>query len=179
MKKTWLNTLTVLLAISLFLTIFIGNAKYLGLNMDFHKKEFTKHNISQKVNTYFSSEHLEYIATDIITYMNDNRDQLSILINEQDIINQKEKIHLSEIKNMVKITLWTLNIAIVILIITFILLIKNREYKKISYAFIGSGIFTTIWIFFLKLTLSKNFVEYFDWFHRNCFSQLEHLNMLS
>ena len=118
----------IILALFLVVFIFLLNFRIYIFNQNFYEKEFDKLDIGKN---FDYGIHKEYIS--LINFLK-NKEELN-----PDFFNEKEIIHLNDVKNLIKI------VFIIFYIIFFTLiyfLLKNK--KILSEIFLLSGIITMI-----------------------------------
>jgi|SRR3989344_3668390 len=148
--------LKIIFIVSLVLLIISLNFKLLALNFNFYKKEFSKLNVYEKI------PDADKQALNLINYHN-NKEELS------NFFNDKEKLHLQDVKNLFQKLSLMFYISLILSIILLAYFIYTKKYKIIYFSFliVGILIFILIILFLIPLT---NFDKTFTQFHLILFS---------
>ncbi len=148
------KVLKILFVISIFLLIIFGNFKLYSLNFNFYKKEFLKLNIYDKIPE--ADKHV----LNLINYFKD-KEELNNFFNE------KEKLHLRDVKNLINIAFIIFYISLILFLIILIYFIYKKEYLIIKSSLMISSV---IVIFLLLLSTLINFDSFFINFHKIFFN---------
>ncbi len=141
----------ILLIIGLILFIFLLNFKLLVYNVDFYNKELDKLNIT------IPRELAETNVDNLISYFKSEKELTTNFFNE------KEKLHLSDVKDLINKTTTLFYIILVLLIILIAL-----NYKNLGKLLIFPGVISVLIIFLFYLI---NFESFFDnLFHKLLFN---------
>jgi integral membrane protein (TIGR01906 family) len=144
---------SIVLTLIIPLIILLTNFSLLAFNEHYYEKQYVKNGIYNKI----PKEQVDEATTQLINYLEWGKEL------QGDYFNQKEKLHLQDVRNIVKTLMIALCISIVAAAILAILLfIKNRRMLGISLIAGGSLTILLIIIFFLLLT---NFDYTFIKFH--------------
>ena len=135
--------------LTLILLIISLNFKLLALNFEFYKKEFSKFNVYEKIPD--ADKH----ALNLINYFKD-KEELSNFFNE------KEKLHLKDVKNLFKKIFLIFYISLILTISLLIYFIYKKYYKTIWSSFFIS---TLILIIIILLFFIIDFNYLFTKFH--------------
>ncbi|MBI2499689.1 TIGR01906 family membrane protein [Candidatus Woesearchaeota archaeon] len=141
----------VVLIIVLVLFIFLLNFKLLVYNTGFYDKEIDRLNIT------ISRELAETNINNLISYFKDEKELTTNFFNE------KEKLHLKDVKGLIN---KTLALFYIILILLIILIASN--YKNLKKPFILSGSITILIILLFYLINFENFFN--NTFHKVLFN---------
>ncbi|MBU2633894.1 MAG: DUF1461 domain-containing protein [Nanoarchaeota archaeon] len=142
----------ILIIILIFLIILL-NFKLLVFNDKFYDKEFMKNNMDsnlleenkEKLFDYFKGENLD-----------------------TDFFNEKEKLHLVDVKNLIQKTFILLYIVLIVFVLLLFYLIYNKKYLVIGDSFIFSGIITMGFLIILSLfSFSSLFYKFHLLFFKN------------
>lgn len=170
MKK--IINLVFILAVPL---IFITFTLALAANIPaLYEYGFNKYHISQS--TSLSIQDLEHIARAMPAYFNSNEEEINLIIGGKELFNEREKIHMVDVKGLVRLDYLVLLIlasfiAAYILSVAFIS--KNRlRWKSYFARLIWSSAITLGLILALALTLVFNFEGFFLMFHLVSFTNL-------
>ena len=126
--KNLLLTLTIIAFVILF------NFSFLVFNQDFYYKEFEKLKIYEK----FSQEEINQNTQELIDYLKNDQPL------ETGFFNEKEKLHLQDIKSLIDRTLFIFFLTIIVLVI---LLIINRKNLAKPFLFSGLGLISLVLLF--------------------------------
>ncbi len=135
--------------LTLILLIISLNFELLALNFEFYKKEFSKFNVYEKIPD--ADKH----ALNLINYFKD-KEELSNFFNE------KEKLHLKDVKNLFKKIFLIFYISLILTISLLIYFIYKKYYKTIWSSFFIS---TLILIIIILLFFIIDFNYLFTKFH--------------
>jgi integral membrane protein (TIGR01906 family) len=141
--------LKTLFIVSLIILIITLNFKLLSLNYDFYKKEFNK------LNVYDKFPDADKHALNLINYYKD-KEELSNFYNE------KEKLHLKDVKDLIKKLSLIFYLSLVSTILLLIYFVYKKNYKIILNLILSSSI--TLVLLTLILFLF-NFSNLFTNFH--------------
>ncbi len=155
MKKT-----SYLLIILLILLVFLLSYRLLVFNEVFYKKEFLKYNIYDK----FSKEEVDKNVNELVGYLN-NKNTL-----ETDFFNEKEKLHLKDVKSLIQTSFIIFDITLFLIIAILIYLIHKKYYVEILNSFFYASISTLILTIIIALFSLFNFNRFFTSFHLVLFS---------
>ncbi len=145
--------LLILLIINIIIFIILANFRFYIYNINYYDKEFSKLEIYEK---YEKNSVLEN-TKQLISYFKSN----SLLTTE--FFNQKEKLHLIDVKNLINKTIILFYISLVFLIV--LLLINKKELQK---SFFYSGIFLILITTILSLfQFSPIFIKFHQIFFNN------------
>ncbi len=125
--------LKILFVISLILFIITLNVKLFLFNFNVYQKEFTRQNI------YETIPDADKNALNLINYMN-NKEELN------DFFNEKEKLHLQDVKSLFNKDNLIFYIALILNILFLIYFIYIKDYKAIYSSFFISGIILILFI---------------------------------
>jgi len=141
----------LVLIVAVILFIFLLNFKLLVYNTDFYSKEL------DKLNIIIPRELAETNINNLISYFKDEKELTTNFFNE------KERLHLKDVKNLVGKTITLFYIILVLLIILIAL-----NYKKLGKPFILSGVVLILIIFLFYLINFENFFN--TTFHKLLFN---------
>jgi integral membrane protein (TIGR01906 family) len=143
--------LKIIFIISLVLLIITLNFKLISLNQSFYQKEFSRLNVYDKIPD--ADKH----ALNLINYLK-GKEELNSFFNE------KEKLHLLDIKNLIQYAFLLFYISLILVILFLIYLIYTKDYKIILNSIFIASLFTLLITLILSLTLI-NFNNSFTRFH--------------
>jgi len=132
------------LIIIIVLLIILLNFRFLVFNNKFYEKEFEKnqYNIDRNVLGYNKNILFDYFKN------NNNLDN--------SFFNEKEKLHLIDVKNLINIAFVILYILLIIFIILIFYLLYKKEYLIILDSFMFSGLSLIIFLIIISLFKFSN-----------------------
>jgi integral membrane protein (TIGR01906 family) len=143
--------LTVVIPIVIILLSFKVNA----FNLDFYNKEFVKYGIYEK----FSEEEVKQNVNELVNYLQ-GKDTLTT-----DFFNEKEKMHLNDVKNLITYASLIFYISLIIFILLTVYFIYTKKFKIAASSFIYGGVFTFVLFLILILAIKLDFNLVFTKFH--------------
>lgn len=147
----------ILLIILLPLTVILFNFKLMAFNLDFYQQEYLKLGVYDK----FSEEDVNKNTILLIDYLNDRNNNL-----ETDFFNEKEILHLKDVKNLIQTAYLLFYISLILVILLIFYFIYTKNYLLSSSSFIYGGALTILIILILFLS---NFNNLFTNFHLTFF----------
>ena len=158
----------------LILSVFLSVVDFYCFDSDFYSEEYTKLNTAEDIGV--SQDDLDLMTDDLLDYLKDYRDNLDLEVSVKGQVrqayNERETIHMADVKELYQSVLAIRNISLIISIILFVIMIYtkslagiNKAYIKILllYGFIFGFIglmclidFDSFWISFHKLFFTKN-----------------------
>ena len=149
-----------LLFISLSIFILFSGYNLVIYDYDFYQSEFEKLNV---YNTLDKTK-VDETANQIITYLEDGTPITTSFLNE------KEKIHLKDVKTLNTIikALWYLSIGLMIISLT--ILIYKKKYRDIFSSILYAGLPTLFLILLILIISSLDFTGAFTIFHEIFFT---------
>lgn len=163
LKKTIINILITLLVLDVPFLLYSYNFNKIVFDNDFYKKEFEKHEVYGRLEGY----DVEKINNNVLDYLK-NKD---IYLADDGFFNERERIHLTDVKEQVQIILYILYFSIILFFVLILLLvILNGNLKKImknvGIVFLFSGILTFLDAFVFWLMARGNFDFVFELMHK-------------
>ena len=168
-KRLAINALSVLMALLIPLIIFLYNFNSAVFDRDYYKREFTKYNVYENLKNYDA----EKINNDVLYYFISGKNNGLI---ENNFFNEREKMHLADVKNIIQETLMMYSYSITLFILFFIALafLMELSFKNIFKKFLIISLFGCSIAFLSGILLaassSLNFDFVFGIFHRTFFS---------
>lgn len=158
--------LIILLVLDIPFILYFFNFNNFIFNEKFHKEEFRKYGIYDKLKDY----DIERINNDVLDYFK-NEDALI----KNDFFNEREKEHLKDVKDLIQFILFIFYFSLFLFLISLsmIIILNKKNVKKIikniGIIFLFSGFLTLFdaFIFWLMLKLNFNFI--FDLMHKTFF----------
>ncbi len=172
-KKTLAWILVFLIIVNIPFILYLSNFKILLYDENYYKKEFQKHNVYENLNNY----DVDGINNDVLDYFK-NKDEII----KNDFFNEKEKSHMSDVKNLINDVFYLFNLLILNFIILLIILYfvnKKRFLKYIGFSLAAGGALTFLHAFFFWFTIKFNFGKTFTVFHEIFFKDNWIFNPLS
>lgn len=163
LKKTIINILVTLLVLDVPFLLYSYNFNKIVFDNNFYKKEFEKHEVYGRLEGY----DIEEINNNVLSYLK-NED---IYLADDGFFNERERIHLMDVKGQVQIILYILYFSIILFfVLIFLLVILNGNLKKImknvGIVFLFSGILTFLDSFVFWLIAKGNFDFVFELMHK-------------
>jgi integral membrane protein (TIGR01906 family) len=140
MKKIIIKVFAYLFSFSFVLTLLITSIDYNSFNKNFYEEEFSKINNAETIKTT-EAELLDFCFV-VLDYLQDSRDDMvtyATIDNQYtEVFNQREKLHMVDVKVLYLKAIDLRNIALITMIISLIsyLLLSNRKYKILADAYI-------------------------------------------
>ena len=153
MKKIYL--LSIILALFLFLLSF----RIIVYNAELYNDQFLKDDTYSRYNQTFVNN----FSLNLINYLQ-AKEEL------EDYYNEREIIHLKDVKELIDNTIRLLYLVSFILILIFSYLIYKEKYKEIGKLFYYSGLINLIIILVLTVFFLTNFQNGFIIFHKIFFT---------
>ncbi|MAH01802.1 MAG: DUF1461 domain-containing protein [Candidatus Woesearchaeota archaeon] len=185
-KKLFTLIVSILMVLAVPFIIYGFNFNSVAFDEDYYKKEFSKYNVYGNLENY----DIEKINSDVLNYLKNEKNNELI---KNEFFNEREKIHLLDVKNLIQTIFTIFNISIILFLSLFILLVlllsrelkiprtpkifdfcANFNFKKITkklLIILVIGSLLTLLdavIFFILSNFNFNFI--FDLFHKTFFS---------
>jgi|TARA_Y100000031_G_C8241393_1_gene395852 integral membrane protein (TIGR01906 family) len=168
-KQLSILIVSVLMVLLVPIILYLYSFNSIAFDNDFYKKEFLKYNVYANLDNY----DIEEINYDVLTYLKSGKNNELI---KNDFFNDREQAHLSDVKDLIQISLFVYYLSLVLFLLLSITLVFLLEfnYKVIVEKFlllVFFGSFLTLvdaFLFFVLSNLNFNFV--FDKFHQIFFS---------
>ena len=162
------------LACSLFLLLITATLGWEVNNMRLYEYGFDKYEISQS--TGIDRPELTKVARNLIDYFNSKSESAQILVSggEQDfnLFNERELIHLKDVKGLVQLDYWVLGIVLwLIIVFSLVLSLWSKTgWKELIRALFWGSVITLGIMAFLALWSLLGFEKLFIVFHQVSFS---------
>jgi len=144
----------ILLTITLIFLILFLSLRLTIFDFNFYKKEFERHNVYDKL----GKENVNNITIELINYLK-GKDEL-----KNKIFSEKEKLHLFDVKNLIRKSFLFFYFTLFIFILLFGYSLYKKD-KKIGNSFIFGGLLTLLLILTVFLLTKINFNFLFTQFH--------------
>jgi len=168
-KELFLLTISILMILIVPIVIYLYNFNSIAFDENFYKKEFSKYNVYNNLKDY----DIEKINNDVLTYLKFEKSDMLI---GNDFFNEREKIHLLDVKDLIQTILsiyYFSMISIILLVITLIIFLKfNFKIiaKKLLIILAVGNLLTLLDAVLFFLLSNFNFDFVFDLFHKTLFS---------
>ncbi len=167
-KLSW--AIGILGSIAFIVVLFLTSFKFvLYSDLNFYEKEYSKYNVIDDVK--MEMEDVLYVTEEMMDYLIDKRDDLVVNTvvdgKEQEFFNDREKIHMADVKDLFMAGLMVRRVAFIITVLSLlVLLYLKADIKRIlprafQLAILIFGIITGASAFYI----SKNFSTLFIQFH--------------
>jgi len=168
-KRLFISIISILMILIVPFIIYLYNFNSTAFNKDLYKEEFSKYNVYNNLKDY----DIEKINNDVLTYLKFEKKNELI---ENDFFNEREKIHLLDVKDLIQTILniyYFSMILIILLVITLIIFLKFNFriiVKKLLLISIIGNLLTLLDAVMFFLLSNFNFDFVFDSFHKTFFS---------
>lgn len=166
MKKVYIAITIIFLPVILLLT----TVEVVTFNTDYFLSKFEEYNISKV--TRIKEENLKDITDKLLGYLKDDTNNLEIRSSidgeKREVFNEKEKLHMIDVKNLFIKGKNIRNISIVLVAISLIILKNDR--LSLSKTLMTSSIFSFLAIAVLSVMIYVDFDKYFTYFHEIFFT---------
>ncbi|MBS4540119.1 TIGR01906 family membrane protein [Clostridium sp. D2Q-11] len=168
MKRIFIS---IIFVISLIITILFIDVQISTFDKEFYSNKFDEYNI-QGI-TKIEKDTLMEVTDELLKYMKGKRDDLIIRAEvngkEEVVFEERERLHMVDVKDLFEKGFIIKNIAIIILIISLFFIIKF--YPKILYKLLMiSSIVPILILGLFGIAISINFNKYFTIFHEILFT---------
>ncbi|MFV0503955.1 MAG: TIGR01906 family membrane protein [Lachnospirales bacterium] len=168
------KVLGVICGICIFFVMLYVSVCIPALTLGYYEKSFEKNNVVEDIKV--NKDDLMKVTKVLTDYMKDERDDLEVIVTvngtSREFFNEKEKLHMVDVKDLLLNGRMLKNISLVVL--TICVLFFVFKYKKIPRGFLSASAITivgiTILLLILGLLVSTNFNKYFIIFHEIFFS---------
>ena len=168
-KRFFTLIVSILMILTIPFIIYGFNSNSVAFDKEMYKKEFSKYDVYENLENY----DVEEINDDVLDYLQFEKNNELI---KNDFFNEREKIHLLDVKNLIQtifnIYYFSIILFILLIIILFILLNFNFRLiaKRILIILLIGSLLTLIDAATFFILSSFNFAFAFDLFHRTFFS---------
>ncbi len=153
-------------------TVFLitTNVRIAFNSVAWYETGFERYNVSYT--TGLNSIQLSRIARDVSSYFNNDQDYLDVKVQMQngmkELFNQNEKIHMKDVKLLVKkvyqLQVWS-GVYVVIYSLVLFTIYRNTNPKRLLNHIIYSAVFTSSLVILIGLAASISFSYLFEQFH--------------
>ena len=102
--------LAYLFNICLIIICVVSGIKSIALDPSFYEKRYEKYDFYDTL--HVSSEDLNQSIHVLLDYIEDNRDDIVVYIDEQEVFNDREKAHMVDVKNLYQKALKVMYVSI-------------------------------------------------------------------
>jgi len=168
-KRLLISVVSILMILIVPVVIYLYNFNSTAFNKYLYKEEFSKYNVYNNLKDY----DIEKINNDVLNYLQFEKNNNLI---ENNFFNEREKIHLLDVKYLIQTILsiyYFSIISIILLVITLIIFLKfNFKIiaKKLLIILAVGNLLTLLDAVMFFLLSNFNFDFVFDSFHKTFFS---------
>lgn len=160
-----------LIIILLPLALLLTTVELVSFNTDYFVKKYEEYDISKV--TGIAKDDLRDITDKLTAYLADKTDNLQIQKrihgSERQVFNEKEVLHMIDVKDLFLKGKLLRNISMILIIISILYLaLKNK--RDLAKAFMMTSILSFVSIFTLFILMYTNFNKYFTYFHEIFFT---------
>ena len=168
-KRALILIISILLIIDIPFLLYLLNFSNAAFDENFYKKEFQKYDVYGNLKNY----DIEKINNDVLDYLKYEKNKKLI---ENDFFNEREKLHLLDVKNLIQKTVelyyFLMSLFFILLVSLVFLLNKNiKIVKHLGIIFLIAGFLTILDTFIFYIAINSNFSFAFDIFHNAFFEQ--------
>lgn len=158
----------------IFILLLLTSVELFAFNSNsFYIHEFNRHSVLDKTHPNISIDEALYIKDEIIMYLKGERNVLSGTIHREssdiEFLSEREKLHLSDVKIIVRKYFIFRNFSFILFCIMTLLLINDIRHKKNmrdkSLAFIKSALLINSFFAIIALLICSNFDKWFIKLH--------------
>ena len=159
----------IILGILLSVILLFTFVEIIVFNLNHYRESFIKYNIIQEIG--MNEMNLQYTLEDLLEYLRDNRGELDTKViiegREDEAFENREKLHMIDVKKLFFRGRMLRNIAVVLFIIMGpVFIIKDRYWKKsISGTLLYTSTINILFLFVLLLLMKIDFDRCFTYFH--------------
>lgn len=168
-KKALILIISTLLVIDIPFLLYLLNFSNVAFDGNFYKKEFKKYDVYGNLENY----DIEKINNDVLDYLKYGKNEKLI---ENDFFNEREKLHLLDVKELIQKTakLYYFLIILFFILLASLIFLLNRNVKIVKYfgmIFLISGLLAVLDAFIFYIAINSDFSFAFDIFHNAFFEQ--------
>ena len=168
-KKALILIISTLLVIDIPFLLYLLNFSNVAFDGNFYKKEFKKYDVYGNLENY----DIEKINNDVLDYLKYGKNEKLI---ENDFFNEREKLHLLDVKELIQKTakLYYFLIILFFILLASLIFLLNRNVKIVKYfgmIFLISGLLAVLDAFIFYTAINSDFSFAFDIFHNAFFEQ--------
>ncbi|MFH0868368.1 MAG: DUF1461 domain-containing protein [Candidatus Woesearchaeota archaeon] len=167
-RKLLVLIISILMILIVPIIIYGFNFNSVAFDENVYKKEFLKHNVYKNLESY----DIESINSEVLHYLSDGKNNNLI---ENNFFNEREKLHLSDVKNLIQKILTIYYVSMILFLLLMFLLIYLLKFnlkaiaKKIFIIVLVGGALTLLDAVLLFILSNVNFDFVFEMFHKTFF----------
>lgn len=164
---------SVLLSFFLVLATIISIIDFHCFDKDFYHDEYTKLNTAKDIGV--SNESLDIMTDDLLDYLKDKKDNLDLQLEvngvKREIFDNREKIHMVDVKDLYIKAIVVRNMSIVFSLCCLVVLIFNNEFTFLKKGYISTLSFFGFIFGFIGLFCLIDFNSFWTNFHKIFFTK--------
>ncbi len=167
--KRWIS---LLFGFCVIVVSLVASVKGWALNPNFYYNIYEKTDLASQLDV--SSEDLNQSITVLLDYLEDERSSISFQIDGEDMFNQRETLHMIDVKALYQNTM---HVAYVCLGLMFVIIvyfyIKNKEFMiaYLTRGILRAGLCFAFFMTLLGIWMATDFNDFWVWFHHVFFPQ--------
>ncbi|MDY4797656.1 MAG: TIGR01906 family membrane protein [Floccifex porci] len=162
--------LAYLFNICLIIICVVSGIKSIALDPSFYEKRYEKYDFYDTL--HVSSEDLNQSIHVLLDYIEDNRDDIVVYIDEQEVFNDREKAHMVDVKNLYQKSLKVMYVSIgaAMGILFYFLLFEKRYLSFLTRGFLRVLYTVLMLLSFFGIWIFTDFTSFWNWLHTLLFT---------
>lgn len=162
--------LAYLFNICLIIICVVSGIKSIALDPSFYEKRYEKYDFYDTL--HVSSEDLNQSIHVLLDYIEDNRDDIVVYIDEQEVFNDREKTHMVDVKNLYQKALKVMYVSIgaAMGILFYFLLFEKRYLSFLTRGFLRVLYTVLMFLSFFGIWIFTDFTSFWNWLHTLLFT---------
>lgn len=162
--------LAYLFNICLIIICVVSGIKSIALDPSFYEKRYEKYDFYDTL--HVSSEDLNQSIHVLLDYIEDNRDDIVVYIDEQEVFNDREKTHMVDVKNLYQKALKVMYVSIgaAMGILFYFLLFEKRYLSFLTRGFLRVLYTVLMLLSFFGIWIFTDFTSFWNWLHTLLFT---------
>ena len=162
--------LAYLFNICLIIICVVSGIKSIALDPSFYEKRYEKYDFYDTL--HVSSEDLNQSIHVLLDYIEDNRDDIVVYIEEQEVFNDREKAHMVDVKNLYQKALKVMYVSIgaAMGILFYFLLFEKRYLSFLTRGFLRVLYTVLMLLSFFGIWIFTDFTSFWNWLHTLLFT---------
>ena len=162
--------LAYLFNICLIIICVVSGIKSIALDPSFYEKRYEKYDFYDTL--HVSSEDLNQSIHVLLDYIEDNRDDIVVYIDEQEVFNDREKAHMVDVKNLYQKALKVMYVSIgaAMGILFYFLLFEKRYLSFLTRGFLRVLYTVLMLLSFFGIWIFTDFTSFWNWLHTLLFT---------